>query len=195
MSSAISQNLAPVQSLSVMINAYARRPTTVVDVGGSHGLIAIELARAFPALQLVVQDLDEPVVRDGDARKPPEVAGRVRFMVHDFLTPQPVRAAAYYFRSIFHNWPDRYCVEILRALVPALEPGAKVVVNDSVMPGPGTLPWDREARLRGSDLNMLELQNAGELLWPSGPVYMSVGFGSTGPSATELPSSFPSNTL
>ncbi|ROW15360.1 hypothetical protein VPNG_02376 [Cytospora leucostoma] len=120
------------------------------------------LARAFPDLQLVVQDLDGPVVRDGDARKPPDVAGRVRFMVHDFLAAQPVRAAAYYFRSIFHNWPDKYCVEILRALVPVLEPGAKVVVNDSVMPGPGTLPWDREARLRGSDLNMLELQNAGD---------------------------------
>ncbi|KAK7749941.1 hypothetical protein SLS53_000523 [Cytospora paraplurivora] len=107
-------------------------------------LIAIELARAFPALQLVVQDLDEPVVKEGDSRKPSEVAGRVRFMVHDFLTPQPVRAA------------------ILRALIPVLEPGAKIVINDSVMPGPGTLPWDREARLRGNYLNMLELQNAGD---------------------------------
>jgi hypothetical protein len=84
-------------------------------------------------------------------------------MLHDFLTPQPVRAAVYYFRSILHNWPDKYCVKILRALIPVLEPGAKIVINDSIMPGPGTLPWDREARLRGSDLNMLELQNAGEL--------------------------------
>lgn len=139
-------------------------PTTVVDVGGSHGLIAIELARAFPNLRLVVQDLDEPVVKDADARKPVEVADRVRFMVHDFLTPQPVRGAVYYFRSILHNWPDKYCVKILRALIPVLEPGAKVIINDSIMPGPGTLPWDREAKLRGSDLNMLELQNAGELL-------------------------------
>lgn len=135
---------------------------TVVDVGGSHGLIAIELARAFPKLQLVVQDLDEPVVKDADTRKPLEVADRVRFMVHDFLTPQPVRAAVYYFRSILHNWPDKYCVKILRALIPVLEPGAKIVINDSIMPGPGTLSWDREARLRGSDLNMLELQNAGD---------------------------------
>lgn len=136
----------------------------MVDVGGSHGLIAIELARAFPTLQLVVQDLDEPIVKDGDARKAPDVADRVRFMVHDFLNPQPVRAAVYYFRRIFHNWPDKYCVKILRELIPVLEPGAKIVINDSVMPDPGTLPWDQEAKLRSSDLNMLELQNAGELL-------------------------------
>ncbi|KUI71834.1 6-hydroxytryprostatin B O-methyltransferase [Cytospora mali] len=97
-------------------------------------------ATAFPTLQFVVQDLDEPVVKDADARKPVEVANRVRFMVHDFLTPQPIRAAVYYFRSVFHNWPDKYCVKILRELIPVLEPGAKIVINDSVMPGPG----DRE---------------------------------------------------
>ncbi|KUI56382.1 6-hydroxytryprostatin B O-methyltransferase [Cytospora mali] len=97
-------------------------------------------AIAFPTLQFVVQDLDEAVVMDADARKPVQFANRVRFMVHDFLTPQPIRAAVYYFRSIFHNWPDKYCVKILRALIPVLEPGAKIVINHSVMPGPG----DRE---------------------------------------------------
>lgn len=134
----------------------------MVDVGGSHGIIAIELARAFPSLQLVVQDLDEHIIKDADSKKPADVADRVRFMVHDFLTPQPVRAAVYFFRMIFHNWPDKYCVKILQALIPALEPGARVVINDAVIAEPCTLPWDQEARLRNSDLNMLELQNAGE---------------------------------
>lgn len=139
-------------------------PTIVVDVSESHGLIAIELARSFPTLHIVVQDLDEPVLKDADARKSLEVADRVSFMVHDFFTPQPIRAAVYYFRSIFHNWPDKYCVKILQALIPALQPGASIVINDSVMPRPGTLPWHQEAKLRGSDLKMLELQNAGELV-------------------------------
>ncbi|KAJ4420448.1 hypothetical protein N0V82_004324 [Gnomoniopsis sp. IMI 355080] len=88
--------------------------STVVDVGGSHGIVAIELARAFPALQLVVQDLDEHIIKDADAQKPADVADRVRFMVHDFLTPQPLRASVYFFRMIFHNWPDKYCVKILQ---------------------------------------------------------------------------------
>lgn len=46
---------------------------------------------------------------------------------------------------IFHNWPDKYCIKILRSLIPVLGPGAKIMINDSVMPGLGTLPWDREA--------------------------------------------------
>lgn len=134
-----------------------------MDVGGSHGIIAIELARAFPALQLVVQDLDEHIIKDADAQKPADVADRVRFMVHDFLTTQPLRASVYFFRMIFHNWPDKYCVKILQNLIPVLEPGARVLINDAVVADPCTLPWDQEARLRSSDLNMLELQNAGKL--------------------------------
>lgn len=132
----------------------------VVDLGGSHGLIAIELARTYPSLQFVVQDLDDAIIKDADAKKPVGVADRVRFMVHDFLTPQPLQAAVYYFRMIFHDWPDKYCIKILRQLIPVLTPGAKVVINDAVIPGPGTLPWDREAALRGSDMHMLSIQNA-----------------------------------
>lgn len=134
----------------------------VVDVGGSHGMIAIEIARAYPNLQLVVQDLDEAIVTDAQAKKPADVTDRVRFMMHDFLTPQPVGAAVYFFRTIFHDWPDKYCIEILRKLTPALTPGSKIVINELVMPDPGTMPWATEARLRHMDLSMLAIGNSGE---------------------------------
>ncbi|KAI1505341.1 hypothetical protein F5X99DRAFT_405240 [Biscogniauxia marginata] len=66
------------------------RGATVVDVGGSHGEAALALARAFPSLSLVVQDID--------ARKP--AGSRVRFMTHDFFAEQPVRGAdVYLFRA------------------------------------------------------------------------------------------------
>lgn len=42
---------------------------TVVDVGGSHGEAAIALARAYPSLSFVVQDIDAPTIRDVDAPK------------------------------------------------------------------------------------------------------------------------------
>lgn len=53
-------------------------------------------------------------------------------MVHDFFTPQPVAADAYFFRMIFHDWSNKNCVRILRALVPVLRKGAKVLINDTV---------------------------------------------------------------
>lgn len=136
---------------------------TVVDVGGSHGLVSIELARRFPGLQFVVQDLDEPVVRNADARKPAEVAGRVQFMTHDFFREQPVRGADVYFlRAVLHNWSDGYAVKVLRALIPALKKGAKVVVNDVVMAEAGSVPKPMELKTRISDLIQLVLNNAGD---------------------------------
>jgi hypothetical protein len=57
----------------------------------------------------------------------------------DFFTPQPVAADVYYFRSIFHNWADKYCVEILRSLVPALKKGARIIIHERVLPTLDTL--------------------------------------------------------
>jgi len=135
---------------------------TVVDVGGSHGLVSIELARQFPELRFIVQDLDEPVVKNADAKKPAEIGDRVTFMRHDFFEEQPVKGAEIYFlRAVLHNWSDGYAVKILRALIPALKKGAKIVVNDVVMAETGTGPKADELRTRISDLIQLVLNNAG----------------------------------
>ncbi|KAH9884618.1 S-adenosyl-L-methionine-dependent methyltransferase [Xylariomycetidae sp. FL2044] len=134
----------------------------VVDVGGSTGIVCFAVARAHPSISFVVQD-QEPVVAAARLEVPADVAGRVEFMVHDFLTEQPVRGAdVYLFRWIFHNWPDKYCVQILRNLIPALKPGAKIIVNDNVLPKPGTIPKMLEKRIRAVDLTMAEIQNSHE---------------------------------
>lgn len=80
---------------------------------------------------------------------PEELTGRVTFITHDFLTPQPVQnAEVYLFRWILHNWSDKYCVRILRNLIPALKEGAKIVVVDNVAPEPGTISNWAETRMR-----------------------------------------------
>ncbi|KAK3689903.1 S-adenosyl-L-methionine-dependent methyltransferase [Podospora appendiculata] len=136
---------------------------TVVDVGGSTGFVSHALARKFPLLKLIVQDLP-PVIEKAKSQAPPELADRVSYMAHDFLTPQPVRGAdVYFFRSILHNWPTKYCLRILRNHVGVLKPGARVVVMDMVLPDKGTVASAaEEERLRGLDLVMLELFNAHE---------------------------------
>jgi hypothetical protein len=135
----------------------------VVDVGGSHGVVSIQLARRFPGLHFVVQDVDAQVVRDAEQQRPDDVADRVRFMVHDFFLRQPVRGADVYFlRAVLHNWSDKYAVKILQSLVPALKPGARIVLNETVVPEPGSVPPAQAARVRANDLTMLELQNAGD---------------------------------
>lgn len=65
---------------------------------------------------------------------------RIEFVAHDFLTDQPVVSDAYFLRVVLHSWPDEYCVKILRQLVPAVRNNTRIVVNDSVVSEPGTLP-------------------------------------------------------
>lgn len=120
---------------------------TVVDVGGSDGYISIELAHAFPELRFVVQDLPNVVA---NMAPPPELAERVVFSGHDFFTEQCIKDAdVYLFRWVLHDWPDVYVIKILRQLIPALKPGARIVINDNVGPGQsGLLPLDAERYVR-----------------------------------------------
>jgi trans-aconitate methyltransferase len=117
---------------------------TVVDLGGSHGHAANALARKYPHLNLTVQDLPEVV-----AVAKAEAGLNVKFMAHDFFNEQPVKDAdVYMFRWILHNWPDKYCVKILRALISALKKGARVLVMDMVVPPPGVLGNEADRKLR-----------------------------------------------
>lgn len=117
---------------------------TVVDIGGSHGDAAFAIARKFPDLNLVVQELPEVV-----ASSQHQPGLKVRFQSHDFFEEQPIKGASVYiYRWILHNWPDKYCVKILKALIPALQPGSRVLVMDFVMPPPCMLPNVVERKLR-----------------------------------------------
>ncbi|OAA46971.1 O-methyltransferase, family 2 [Metarhizium rileyi] len=140
------------------------RGGTFVDIGGSHGFVSVDLARKWKKMKFIVQDLPQtvssaptPICDDGS------VAERVRFQAHDFFREQPVKDADVYFlRWIVHNYSSPYAVKILRNLVPALKPGARIVINDHCLREPGSEnPWD-EKLMRGMDMIMLTLLNAQE---------------------------------
>lgn len=121
-------------------------PGLVVDVGGSQGNVGIQLARRFKNMAVVIQDLQKVVA---NAEVPVDLLERVSFMSHDFFTLQPVNgAAAYFLRLILHNWSDAYCIRILQNLLPALKDGAKVIVQENLMPIRGTVPLWRERKSR-----------------------------------------------
>ncbi|RAH44621.1 sterigmatocystin 8-O-methyltransferase [Aspergillus brunneoviolaceus CBS 621.78] len=134
---------------------------TVVDIGGSRGQVAVAVASRFSALRFVVQDL-ESTIAGAEVDLPPQVADRVSFMAHDFFEAQSVLASAYFLRWVLHNWSDKYCIKILRALIPALRPGARVIVNEICMPEPGEVPVCRERLARTMGLGMIGLFNAYE---------------------------------
>jgi len=68
----------------------------------------------------------------------------------------------YYFRWIIHNYSTPYAVKILKNLIPALKPGAKIIINDHCLLEAGQEnPWD-ERVVRRMDVVMLALLNAQE---------------------------------
>ncbi|EFE34668.1 O-methyltransferase, putative [Trichophyton benhamiae CBS 112371] len=130
----------------------------VVDVGGARGHFAMALARQYSQLRIIVQDMAK-VIENANAG---EVSERVRFLAHNLFDPQPIRADVYFFRWIFHNWSDVYCIRILKAQLPALKPGARLVIQEVFMPEPGSLAYWNERDIRSMDLEMAFTFNSRE---------------------------------
>ncbi|KAH6663535.1 S-adenosyl-L-methionine-dependent methyltransferase [Halenospora varia] len=117
--------------------------STVVDIGGFRGHIGIDLATQFQSLKIIVQDF-ESVIKGAEKEVPDVVAERA----HDIFSDQTVVADVYYYGWVFHNWSNKYCIKILRSLVPALRPSARIIINDVCIPEPGTTVLWREKELR-----------------------------------------------
>ncbi|KAL8793410.1 MAG: hypothetical protein Q9195_003996 [Heterodermia aff. obscurata] len=145
----------PIQPIADAYDWALLGESTVVDVGGGHGPISTGLAKLFPQLRFIVQDLPEVI----ESRPPDDddLRDRVSFMAYDFLADnQPVSGqAVYFFRAVFHNWPDASCVRILRNQVPALRAGAVLIVNETLLHEPGSLPPEQERLRRAMDISML----------------------------------------
>jgi hypothetical protein len=140
--------------------------STIVDVGGSRGHASVSLAKVLDQPHFVVQDLPEALSGAEDALKlnEPDVASRIKYMQHSFFEPQPIKDAdVYLLRMIIHDWPDADALKILIHLRDALKkPGARILIMDTVLPRPGTIPALEERKLRVRDLTMMQVFNAKE---------------------------------
>ena len=85
--------------------------TLLVDIAGGEGHDTEAFHKRFPTApgKLILQDLPATI----NSIKPLDDA--VVRMKYDFCTPQPIHGArAYYYRSIFHDWPDKDCISIMK---------------------------------------------------------------------------------
>ena len=87
-------------------------------------------------MRCIVQD-QAKVVQNAAKDVPADVESQVTFMAHDFFTEQPVKGAGLYLmRWVLHDWSDEYALRILRALVPAMKDGARVLIHEYIVPEP-----------------------------------------------------------
>ncbi|MCJ1369856.1 hypothetical protein MMC20_001068 [Loxospora ochrophaea] len=147
---------------------------TVVDVGGSTGHASIALATAFPNITFIVEDLPSTLSSTTNTSTSPlsslpaSTATRITYQPHDFFTPQPIlNADIYLLRIVIHDWPNDKATQILSHLAQTLKEstnprGARILIMDSVLPPPGSVPSTQESMLRVRDLTMMQSFNSGE---------------------------------
>ncbi|CAH0019606.1 unnamed protein product [Clonostachys rhizophaga] len=109
----------------------------IVNVGGQRGSVAIDLANKFENLKLLVQD-SAAVIDGADAAVPESLKERAKFMPHELFETQTEQADVYFFRMILRSWTDQKAIKILQAQIPALRPGAKILIQDAVLPALGS---------------------------------------------------------
>ncbi|TFY60127.1 hypothetical protein EVJ58_g5349 [Rhodofomes roseus] len=114
---------------------------TVVDVEGGVGSMCLDLAKRFPDMRFVVEDLPVSI----EKARPVWDAGipgasekeRVQLVIHDFFEEQPIKGAAVYFlRCIMHDWPDDECVAILSRLREAMGPDSRILLAEMIVHPP-----------------------------------------------------------
>jgi hypothetical protein len=115
----------------------------VVNIGGSRGQAAIELAKNFGDIKLLVQD-SAAMIQGAELGIPKELKGRIEFTSHELFEPQTVKADVYFFRMVFRNLGDKYALQALKAQIPVLRPGVKILIQDVCMPEPDAIPLWRE---------------------------------------------------
>jgi hypothetical protein len=115
--------------------------------------------KLYPGLDFVVQDRDHMLVEGDKLLVGRNVGDRVSFMQHSFFEPQPLTdVSAFLMRQCTHNWCDRDVVTMFKSIVPGLEgskQGTPFLINDIIMPEPGTTPRLAERELRQIDMIML----------------------------------------
>ncbi len=111
-----------------------RTATTVVDVGGGQGTLIRDLLRHNTELRGVLFDIPPALARVVPELAEPELADRCTVVPGNAFESLPDGADAYVLRNVLHMWNDEDCVRVLRNLVRAAAPGARVFVIELLVP-------------------------------------------------------------
>lgn len=106
-----------------------------------------------------MQDSNADMLAEGRDSLSADLAGRVTYLQHSFFEPQPIKdAAAFLIRQCTHNWADHDVVTIFKSFVPGLENSSSdtpLLINDIIIPAPGTWARHQERVVRQVDMVML----------------------------------------
>jgi ubiquinone/menaquinone biosynthesis C-methylase UbiE len=124
----------------------------VVDVGGGQGNLLVTLLKRYPAMRGVVFDQPQVVEQAKTVLTAEGLGSRCGLESGDFFNAVPAGGDAYLLKYILHDWDDAHAVTILASCRRAIRPDGKLLLVETVVPGPDEAHF---AKLQ--DLEMLVL--------------------------------------
>lgn len=131
----------PVEEKLKLSEEESKERIALVDIGGGWGHDIKLFHESFPTLpgKLILEDHPSVIATAED------LPDAITTLGHDFLTPQPssiANAKAYYFRMVFHDWPDKQAKIILSQLKSVMAPDSLLLINDQVLPETGVAHFE-----------------------------------------------------
>jgi len=106
---------------------------SLVDVGGGHGLLLATILERNPRLKGTLFDAPHVVAGAKEGPLKPFL-DRCSFAGGDMFSSVPAGADAYIMKHIIHDWPDDRCIQLLKNVRKAVNPGGKLLMVDNVIP-------------------------------------------------------------
>jgi hypothetical protein len=143
------------QDVAQLYDATSR--TTIVDVGGSQGILLKALIGQSEQARGILFDRPEVVEEARNVLRTSPLHERITIVEGDFFASVPAGGDLYVLKSILHDWPDDECRRILRNVHAAAEPGASLLLVEMIVPDD---PQPSPVALM--DMNMLVMLNGRE---------------------------------
>ena len=124
---------------------------TIADIGGGHGSLLSTVLKTNPNAEGIL--FDQPQVVAGA-----KVSDRIEIVEGDFFNEIPVKADIYLMKFILHDWNDEQSAAILKNLAKSAEPGAKLLLVETVIEDDDNVP----SMSKIMDLNMLVMTGGKE---------------------------------
>jgi len=120
--------------------------TCLMDVGCGSGVYGIEIAKANPALKVVLMDLKEVAHEAGKYVDAARVGAQVSTAgVNMFTEEWPKGPDGHFFSNVFHDWSDETNRDLARRCFAALPSGGRIFLNEILMDDDYTGPFEAAA--------------------------------------------------
>jgi acetylserotonin N-methyltransferase len=118
----------------------------LMDVGCGSGVYGIEIARANPALEVVLMDLKEVAAEAAKYVEKAGMADRVTTAAVNMFTEEwPQGPDGHLFCNVFHDWSDETNRDLARRSFAALPSGGRIFLHEILMDDDYTGPYHAAA--------------------------------------------------